>query len=228
MPIVRGLDAQLALRFDEYSDFGSTTNPKVALRWQPTADPAAARLVGRRFSRAAAVHAERADGLGRHHVIEDPVRCPVTGLVDDCLAFVEVFSGGNPNLQPETSTQWNLGVVWEPVRGLSLGVDYWAIEQKGIIEPLTEENLMRYYQRFPDRITRGPVDPVYPDLPGPIVAIDISPINLGTTQTSRRRCLRQLAGAAAGLGPVAHRPAGHLRAAMGNADRRRDLCVTAR
>ena len=37
VPIVRRLEAQLAVRFDDYSDFGSTTNPKVALRWQPTA-----------------------------------------------------------------------------------------------------------------------------------------------------------------------------------------------
>ena len=35
VPIVRGLDAQLAVRYDDYSDFGSTTNPKAALRWQP-------------------------------------------------------------------------------------------------------------------------------------------------------------------------------------------------
>jgi hypothetical protein len=28
MPVVREFDAQLALRFDEYSDFGSTTNPR--------------------------------------------------------------------------------------------------------------------------------------------------------------------------------------------------------
>ncbi|MCU0764578.1 MAG: TonB-dependent receptor, partial [Burkholderiaceae bacterium] len=35
VPIVRKLDAQIALRFDDYSDFGSTTNPKLALRWQP-------------------------------------------------------------------------------------------------------------------------------------------------------------------------------------------------
>jgi iron complex outermembrane receptor protein len=108
----------------------------------------------------------------------------VTGAIDDCQAFVEEFSGGNPDLQPETSTQWNFGVVWEPLKELSFAVDYWNIEQQGIIERLTQESLMRYYQRFPDRITRGPIDPNYPNLPGPIVSIDVSPVNLGTTQTS--------------------------------------------
>ena len=35
VPIVRTLDAQLALRADRFSDFGVSANPKVALRWQP-------------------------------------------------------------------------------------------------------------------------------------------------------------------------------------------------
>ena len=184
VPIARGLDAQMALRHDDYSDFGSTTNPKVALRWQPIQAVLVRGSWGEGFRAPPLYTLSEPSASAGVTIVEDPVRCPVTGLVDDCLAFVEIFSGGNPYLEPETSTQWNIGVVWEPVRGLSLGVDYWAIEQQGIIEPLSQENLMRYYQRFPDRITRGPVDPAYPNLPGPIVAIDVSPVNLGTTQTS--------------------------------------------
>jgi iron complex outermembrane receptor protein len=184
VPILRGLDAQLAVRFDEYSDFGSTTNPKVALRWQPLTTLLVRGSWGEGFRAPPLYTLSEPTSAVAISVIEDPVRCPVTGLPDDCKAFVQVYSGGNPDLQPETSTQWNVGVVWEPLRGLSFAVDYWNIEQKGIIEPLSEENLMRYYQRFADRIVRGPVDPNYPDLPGPIVSIDVSPVNLGTTQTS--------------------------------------------
>jgi iron complex outermembrane receptor protein len=184
VPILRGLDAQFAVRFDQYSDFGSTTNPKVALRWQPMPALLLRGSWGEGF-RAPPLYtlSEPASSVGIT-VIEDPVRCPVTGLADDCQAFVEVYSGGNPDLRPETSTQWNFGVVWEPLKGLSFAADYWNIEQKGIIEPLTQESLMLYRDRFADRITRGPVDPAYPNLPGPLVAIDVSPVNLGTTKTS--------------------------------------------
>src|SRR5204863_5380945 len=35
VPIVKNLEAQLAVRYDDYSDFGNTVNPKIALRWQP-------------------------------------------------------------------------------------------------------------------------------------------------------------------------------------------------
>ena len=35
LPIHYTLEAQIALRYEDYSDFGDTTNPKIALRWQP-------------------------------------------------------------------------------------------------------------------------------------------------------------------------------------------------
>ena len=35
VPFAKGFEAQLAARYDHYSDFGSTVNPKIALRWQP-------------------------------------------------------------------------------------------------------------------------------------------------------------------------------------------------
>ncbi len=184
VPILRGLDAQFAVRFDQYSDFGSTTNPKVAVRWQPLPSLLVRGSWGEGFRAPPLYTLSEPSASAGITIVEDPVRCPVTGLVDDCLAFVEVFSGGNPDLQPETSTQWNVGVVWEPLKRLSLALDYWAIEQKGIIEPLSQESLMLYHDRFANRITRGPVDPNFPALPGPIVSIDVSPVNLGTTQTS--------------------------------------------
>jgi iron complex outermembrane recepter protein len=108
----------------------------------------------------------------------------VTGSLEDCFALVQGVSGGNPDLQPETSTQWNFGVVWEPLRELSLGLDYWNIEQRGVISPLEPDNILRFPERFGSRLIRGPVDPATPNLPGPIVAIDTSLINLGTTKTS--------------------------------------------
>jgi iron complex outermembrane receptor protein len=184
IPILRGLDAQLAVRYDEYSDFGATTNPKLALRWQTLPNLVVRGSWGEGFRAPPLYSLSEPTTAVAIGVVEDPVRCPVTGAPDDCLALVQIHSGGNPDLQPETSKQWSFGFVWEPVRGFSLGLDYWNIEQQGIIEPLTVDNALRYEQRFASRIQRGPVDPLYPNLPGPIVSIDTSPINLGATQTS--------------------------------------------
>jgi len=185
MPIMRGVDAQLAVRFDDYSDFGSTTNPKVALRWQLPEQLLLRASWGTGF-RAPPLYALSAP-TGTTQVvagIPDPQRCPVTGNLTDCFLILQAYAGGNPNLQPETSTQWNFGAVWEPARGLLLTMDYWNIEQQGMIAPLRAEDALQYRAKFSQRIIRGPVDPQYPDLPGPIVALNLTPINLGTTQTS--------------------------------------------
>lgn len=185
VPIVRTLDAQLAVRYDDYSDFGSTTNPKAALRWQPLAGVLLRGSWGEGF-RAPPLYALSDPGVQGEVVgiIEDPLRCPITGEFDDCFGFVPAKMGGNPDLQPETSTQWSVGFVLEPVRGLSFGADYWDIRKQDEIAPLTIEVALANPQRFSDRIQRGPVDPAYPALPGPITGIDLSLVNLGTTQTS--------------------------------------------
>ena len=39
LPITSNFELDVAARYDDYSDFGSTWNPKVALRWQPSGRP---------------------------------------------------------------------------------------------------------------------------------------------------------------------------------------------
>ncbi len=185
VPIARTLDAQVAARWDDYSDFGSTTNPKAALRWRPLTGLLLRGSWGEGF-RAPPLYAlnepsSRSDVLAG---VPDPARCPVTGTLEDCLLVVPLTTGGNPDLQPETSTQWNAGIVWEPVPRLSIGVDYWNIEQKGVITAVDPAVIVANESRFPGRVIRGPADSQYPTLPGPIVAVDGSLLNLGTTQTS--------------------------------------------
>ncbi len=58
----------------------------------------------------------------------DPVRCPVTGLAADCQGTVLGINTGNPFIKPETSDTWTVGVIWEPIPGLSGTLDYWNIK----------------------------------------------------------------------------------------------------
>lgn len=185
LPIVRGLDAQLALRLDDYSDFGSTTNPKVALRWQPQPQWLFRGSWGTGFRAPPLYALDAPPGVTRVvGGLPDPVRCPVTGTVEDCNFIVQAYAGGNPHLRPETSNQRSAGVVWQPAREWSAGIDHWRIRQEAIIAPLTGDIVLRYHQRFADRIVRAPADPARPELAGPIVGMDLSPANLGTTITS--------------------------------------------
>jgi len=187
LPIMRGVDAQLAVRFDQYSDFGSTTNPKAAVRWQPMNSLLfrASWGTGFRAPPLYDLNEPRFFGSQVAQGVRDPVRCPVTGLLDDCDGIVGVFIGGNPDLKPETSRQWNIGVIWEPLSKLSLGIDHWKINQKQRIEAFFWEFVLRSYDTIgASRVIRGPVDPNFPALPGPITAIDETLTNVAAVETS--------------------------------------------
>jgi iron complex outermembrane receptor protein len=185
VPVARGLEARFALRRDQYSDFGSTTNPKIALRWQPDRRWLLRGSWGTGFRAPPLYLLDAPPGVtqavgGR----ADPVRCPVTAALHDCFFVVQAYAGGNPALRPEISRQRSAGVVWQPAKAVSIGVDYWRVQLDGVIAPLEVENVFRYFDKYSSRFIRGPSDADYPDLPGPIIGLDLSPINLGTTVTS--------------------------------------------
>jgi iron complex outermembrane recepter protein len=184
VPIARGLEAQLALRYDDYSDFGSTTNPKVAARWQPLPALLVRGSWGTGFRAPPLYDLYRPRSTGNVSDIVDPIRCPVTGSPNDCDADIVAVFGGNPNLEPETSTQWNIGVVLEPTTGLSMGLDYWQIEQNDVIGTIGPRLGLALYDTYGWRAIRGPADPLQPSLPGPLIGFDDTLMNLGTTRTS--------------------------------------------
>ena len=187
VPFANGWETQLAARYDRYSDFGSTVNPKVALRWQPMKSLLLRTSWGSGF-RAPTLY-DLFTPLRQFGVLSfdnpDPLRCPVTGLPEDCDGEFPTLTGGNPNLQPETSEQFNAGAVWEPLPGLSMSLDFWKINKSNVISELSGNMVFADYARWgPTNVIRGPVDPAYPNLPGPIEAVLLWNENLGSLRTS--------------------------------------------
>src|SRR5262249_6530163 len=122
VPILKGLEATAAVRYDHYSDFGSTTNAKILARWKPIQSLLFRASWGTGFI---APSLTQLFGLQTSGVsspgLTDPIRCPVTGSSFDCDTQFGVIFGGNPNLKPEKANQWQVGGVWEPVTGYSAG-----------------------------------------------------------------------------------------------------------
>jgi iron complex outermembrane receptor protein len=113
------------------------------------------------------------------------VRCPTTHDSRDCEEGFTAFGGGNPHLAAETSEQFNVGAVWQPVAGSSVSIDYWKINKSNAILPLTPDLLFENFARWAaTTVVRGPVDSAYPGLPGPIVAVFLGNENLGDLRTS--------------------------------------------
>ena len=134
LPITKTLEAQFAIRSDRYSDFGSSTNPKVSLRWTPN------KVVLVRSSFNTGFRAPSLPDLFQPRFFSntadthnDPIRCPsgtpIGGFVDDgleCDAQIQNQLGGVSTLQPEKSRQATIGVLFEPQPGTTLGADaFW-------------------------------------------------------------------------------------------------------
>ena len=68
--------------------------------------------------------------------LSDPLRCPdpnnpASANNPDCNTQYTVTFGGNPVLKPQKATQTTVGVVWEPVNGSSVGVDWKSATSTG-------------------------------------------------------------------------------------------------
>ncbi len=135
LPLVESLELSASSRYESYSDFGSTTKPKLGLNWRP----ASWAMV--RVSYNEGFHAPNLAQLFTGTLIRtvtgstDTYRSSVTGLPTDGPSNRRSIASGNPNLQPEESTGKSAGVVVDlpQLKGLSLGVDYWEIRQKNVI-----------------------------------------------------------------------------------------------
>jgi iron complex outermembrane recepter protein len=157
IPVIKGLELTAAVRHDEYSDFGGTTNPKVSLKFSPVPQllfrgsynegfraPSFTQLYGATSESPVAGN------------IADPVLCPQSpGDLSVCAIRPNARSGGNRNLQPETSKQWTIGFVFEPTPWLSGNIDLWEIERTDRIYELTAQQVVANFTTFPENLVRG-------------------------------------------------------------------------
>lgn len=111
LPIHDTFSAQIAVRYEDYgAEVGSTTNPKISLRYQPI------------------------DALTFRASAGSTFRAPpetTRGGATTFLFFTPQAGGykpvdtiGNPNLKPETADTFNVGFIVK-VAGLTASVDYW-------------------------------------------------------------------------------------------------------
>jgi iron complex outermembrane recepter protein len=122
LPIAKSLQAQLAFRYEDYGGrTGSTSNPKLALRWQ-VADWLALRASGSSTFRGPALLQSQPN--------------PLTSLqfVPQFATARPVDNFGNPDLKPEEADNLSAGFIISTA-GFSASVDYFDIRLEDKVIP---------------------------------------------------------------------------------------------
>lgn len=152
VPLIRALNVQAAGRYEDYSDVGSVAKPKVSAAWEVFQGLTVRGSWGQGF-RAPNLEVINTSALDRvntgveYTLCEADLRAGRITNFSQCNRNISVLrrSGGNPNLKPEESESWNVGVIVAPPLPdgwgqLNITVDRWRIAQKNVVGLLDFQN----------------------------------------------------------------------------------------
>ncbi|GIX35225.1 MAG: TonB-dependent receptor [Lysobacteraceae bacterium] len=199
------LDLSLAGRYSDYSTFGGESTGKFGLRWQVNdeflvrgtfAEGFRAPSIGELFGSAARFDATLDDpcliGLDGSPPTAPEANCRALGVppgAQQANSQISVTTGGNPNLDPETSDSFTAGFVWSPAfasntawsERLDFEFTYYDHEVDGAIQAIDAQTQLDLCAntldpQFCNGITRAPT--------GGINGFNNQLVNFGRIETS--------------------------------------------
>lgn len=135
VPVLENLELQLAQRYDHYSDFGSSSNPKIAFHYKAT-DEVSLRGSWSQGFRAPSLAQVGLGPSQKSQFFVDTFLCPVASTSNPACASTDytIVFAGNPDLKAEESESWNLGVIWQVSEQLDFTADLWSVTQDNKID----------------------------------------------------------------------------------------------
>ena len=133
LPFTSTLEADIAGRYERYSDYGSNFAPKVALRWHPIDSLTLRGSVGRGFVAPTLDVITQETAFSADSIV-DEATCLFAGYssVAACSnaggVQVNAYREKAVGLGPEKSTQFSLGAVWDATSWLNVTLDYYNIK----------------------------------------------------------------------------------------------------
>jgi len=181
-PVTKQIDIQLAARVDNYSDVGSSFNPKIGIRYQPT-EKILFRGSANTGFRAPSLYEKNAPNTvgNTSDSYDDPKLCPGGNAVPGqnpntvCAAQQNKQTGGNANLTPEKAKNFTFGVAVEPFPALTMTIDYWNIHLTDSIGVLPEQTIFANPAKYANLFVRN--------ADGTLAYIVDTNANLGDTKT---------------------------------------------
>jgi iron complex outermembrane receptor protein len=191
-PFVKRLELSVAGRYERYSDFGSTTNPKVGLTWAVNDKVSFNTTYGTSFRAPSLV-----DNLGSltnlsltNIFVQDISDPTAPGGVRHGI----YVNGGNPELKPEKARTWSFGADIKPARGMTIAASYYKIDYTDRIDTIQANSALADEALYAQYIVRNPsaalVNSYFasPNLQSP----PENPANIGVVIDGRRSNLGSL------------------------------------
>lgn len=150
VPIVSSLEANVAARFDDYTDFGSTVNPMVGLQYRFNKE-FFVRVNGGTGFKAPTLRELHDDEARYYDSFTDYKLCNVATEAQNAGNITKyckgdrsaiLRQGGNTELDPQKSTSASFFFGYEPVVGTGLTLEYWNQQIKDVIKTVTSDELM--------------------------------------------------------------------------------------
>jgi iron complex outermembrane recepter protein len=140
LPGMQRLALSAAVRRDDYSDFGSTTNPRLGLTWDVNESLSIRGSYGQAFRAPTLTQVNPGvnSTLTRTTIsvapgLDIPMTDPVNGEAD-----IFTRAGRTPTLGPETADMWSFGFDYTPeqIEGLAVQLTYYEVDYTDRIEAL--------------------------------------------------------------------------------------------
>lgn len=169
VPVTKNLLVNAAVRADRYKDLEQTTvNPKLAVRWQPATSLVLRASLSTGFRAPSIMDIQNPTPEVRTQLMDDPVLCPsaqptvpetgtpVAGYTADqvCNVLTSYWtkSPNNTFLKPEKSRGFSYGFALEPMKNLSVTLDYWGLHLRDVLGAVAiaeiQQNPVKYASNF--------------------------------------------------------------------------------
>ncbi len=180
MPATEDLELQVAARLENYDTHGNTLDPKLGFRYQVNDMWMIRGSTGTAFRAPSLAENYIADNVTFQGLI-DTERCNAVGL--SCTANdTQINAGGNPELDPETASFFNLGAAAQITDDLSMTIDYWRINHRDIIAQRDAQRILDTDGLNTELVVRGA--PTVAGDPGPIQFVNTDYTNFAAQETN--------------------------------------------
>ena len=154
-PFSKQWEAQLALRHDRYQAVGGATSPKLGLRYQPSSELLFRGSVGSGFRAPSMNDLYRPTVYSTTATLPDPVYCKENDNdLSVCADNWDTRRYSNANLKPERSRQYTLGVIYEPNRQWTFGLDFWNIKRSNLISEIGDDVILGNLNKYGNLVHR--------------------------------------------------------------------------